>query len=124
MPANCLLQTNDLDFGTHGLIGTRIDAETNMDITCTPSTSYTISIDGGGAGDPTQRVMHSGGNTVRYDLYSNPGRTAPWGTDAGSVVAGTGTGTEQGQTVYGSIPPQAAAPGHYTDTVVVTISYQ
>jgi spore coat protein U-like protein len=123
IPANCLLVTHDLDFGTTGLIGNRIDAETNLDITCTPDTAYTISIDGGGSHDPENRVMHSGSDTVRYGLYSDSQRSAVWGTDAGSTVSGEGTGSEDQQPVYGSIPPQSAAPGRYTDTVVVTISY-
>jgi spore coat protein U domain-containing protein, fimbrial subunit CupE1/2/3/6 len=123
VPANCLLVTHDLDFGTHGLIGSEIDAETNMDITCTPSTSYTISIDGGGSGDPDNRLMHSGADSVRYGLYSDAQRTAVWGTDPGTTVSGTGTGSQDQPMVYGRIPPQTAAPGHYSDTVVVTISY-
>lgn len=123
VPENCLLETHDLDFGTTGLIGTAIDADTNMDITCTPGTAYTISIDGGSSGDPENRLMHSGANTVRYGLYSNAQRSTTWGTDAQSVVSGTGTGAGIQQGVYGRIPPQSAAAGQYTDTVVVMVSY-
>lgn len=121
--ANCLLETADLDFGTAGIIGSNIDAETALDITCTPGTGYGITIDGGGSNDPDNRVLRSGSNTVRYDLYSNQARTAPWGTSAGTTVSYTGTGAQQQLGVYGRIPPQPAAPGAYTDTVVVTITY-
>ncbi len=83
-----------------------------------------VAIDGGGAHDPDNRLLRSGSNTVRYGLYSDPTRSAPWGTDAGSTVDYTGTGGQQQLGVYGRIPPQPAAPGAYSDTVVVTITYQ
>jgi spore coat protein U-like protein len=68
--------------------------------------------------------MHAGpGKTVDYGLYSDPGRALPWGTDEDSIVPGTGNGVEDAYPVYGRIPPQAAAPGSYSDTVVVTITY-
>jgi spore coat protein U-like protein len=121
--ANCLLATADLDFGTAGIIGSNIDAQTQLDITCTPGTGYSIGIDGGGSHDPDNRLLRSGANTVSYGLYSDPSRTAPWGTDTGKTVDYTGTGAEQQLGVYGRIPPQPAAPGAYTDTVVVTITY-
>ena len=123
VPANCLLETSDLDFGRAGLIGDNIDADTAFDLTCTSGTDYTISIDGGGAGDPANRVLRSGNNTVSYDLYSDHQRTDRWGTGAGSVVDGDGDGTVQTYGVYGRIPPQPAAAGAYSDTVVVTITY-
>ena len=121
--ANCLLETADLDFGTAGIILHNIDADTDLDVTCTPGTGYSIAIDGGGAHDPDNRVLRSGSNTVGYGLYSNPSRTAPWGTAPGTVVDGNGNGAAQQLGVYGRIPPQPAAPGAYTDTVVVTITY-
>ena len=121
--ANCLLETDSLDFGTAGLIGDNIDATTDLALTCTSGTGYSISIGGGGAGDPEQRLLQSGDHSVRYDLYSNAPRTQPWGTAPGSIVTGDGDGTEHIYTVYGRIPPQPAAAGSYTDTVVVTITY-
>lgn len=121
--ANCLLEAADLDFGTAGIIGSNIDAQTQLDITCTPGTGYSIGIDGGGSHDPDNRELRSGSNVVSYGLYSNPGRTAPWGTGAGTTVDYAGTGGQQHLGVYGRIPPQPAAPGAYADTVVVTITY-
>jgi spore coat protein U-like protein len=120
---NCLLQTANLDFGTAGLIGDNIDADTAMSLTCTPGTHYAISIDGGRSGDPDNRLLYSGANTVRYGLYANSGHTIPWGVDSGETVSGTGTGADQQYGVYGRIPPQPASAGSYADTVVVTITY-
>ncbi|WP_409528142.1 spore coat protein U domain-containing protein [Rhizobium sp.] len=40
------------------------------------------------------------------------------------MVTGTGTGSPQTLTVYGRVPAQnTPAPGTYSDTVVVTVSY-
>lgn len=121
--ANCLLEANDLDFGTAGLIGSNIDADTDFELSCTEGTDYTIAIDGGGADDPENRLLRSGSNTVRYDLFSDPQRTEHWGMDEGATVDGNGDGTTQVYNVYGRIPPQPAAAGAYADTVVVTIIY-
>lgn len=121
--ANCLLETADLDFGTHGIIGSNIDADTDIGITCTPGTGYDITIDGGGSNDPDHREMRSGSDTVNYGLYSDAARHDPWGTSQAGTVSGSGSGAQQRLGVYGRIPPQAAVAGHYTDTVVVTISY-
>ncbi len=121
--ANCRLETNDLSFGTTGRIGENIDAETELELICTAGTGYGIAIDGGGSGDPANRRLVAGENSVRYDLYSNAGRTARWGMDEGDMVTGDGDGETHPYTVYGRIPPQPAASGAYTDTVVVTLFY-
>ena len=120
---NCLLETSNLDFGTAGIIGDYIDADTSLSLTCTPGTHYDISIDGGASGDPTHRLLHAGTDTVTYGLYSNPGHSINWGIAAGQTVSGSGSGAEEQYPVYGRIPPQPAAAGAYADTVVVTITY-
>ena len=122
--ANCLLNTSDLDFGRTGIIGDNIDAETSLSITCTPGADYAIGIDGGGSADPSHRLLRSGSNTVSYGLYSDPGRGSIWGTATGSTLSGVGDGAGRTYPVYGRIPPQPAVAGAYSDTVVVTITYQ
>ena len=121
--ADCLIVASNLDFGTAGVIGANIDAATNMRVTCTPGAHYAISLDGGrsGATDPEARLMTSGSMTVVYGLYSDATRASPWGV--ATPVEGDGDGTRQSLQVYGRIPPQAAEPGAYSDTVVVTITY-
>jgi spore coat protein U-like protein len=121
--ANCDLETSDLNFGTAGIIGDNIDADTDLSIACTPGTAYSIAIDGGGSHDPDNRLLRSGSDSVGYGLYSDTQRMDPWGTSAGTMVSGNGNGATQRYGVYGRIPPQPAAPGAYTDTVVVTITY-
>lgn len=125
--ANCLVATQNIDFGPKGVLDANADATGQVSVTCTPSTAYTVSLNGGTTGGtPTNRKMSKGGERVTYGLYKDAARSQPWG-DAGtpgSTVAGTGTGLAQPLIVYGRVPPQTTpSAGVYTDTVVVTITY-
>lgn len=125
--ANCLINIQNIDFGTQGVLRANVDATGSVTATCTPGTTYTISLNGGTANAaPTARKMAKGAETVTYGLYKDSNRLQPWGdaNTPGSTVAGTGTGTGQLLTVYGRVPPQTTpSPGVYTDTVVVTLTY-
>ena len=116
-----------LNFGTQGVLTTNVDQTSTIQVTCTNTTPYNIGLNvGTGAGATVaSRKMTSGGNTVNYTLYSNAGRTTVWGNTVGTdTVAATGNGSGQNYTVYGRVPPQAApAPGTYTDTITVTVTY-
>lgn len=121
---NCLVQTGDLNFGTVGAIDQNVDAIADIAVSCTPGTGYSISLDGGisGASQPDQRQLQSGSNSLTYGLYRDAERSLPWGEGA-SVKSGEGIGSEETISVYGRIPPQPVAVGTYTDTVVVTVTY-
>ncbi|MCM2472240.1 spore coat protein U domain-containing protein [Rhizobium sp. CG5] len=123
--ANCLIEIEDIDFGTHGIIDQEVTATGGVDVTCTPGTSYSVSMDGGltGATNPEQRLMQSGSDTIAYGLYSDASHSTPWGSASTDLVAGTGAGSVESLPVYGRVEPQSAAPGQYSDTVVVTITY-
>lgn len=125
--ANCLVSVQNIDFGTQGVLRADVDATGSVTATCTPGTTYTISLNGGTTnGAPTARKMSKGAETVTYGLYKDTNRLQPWGdaNTPGSTVAGTGTGTAQALTVYGRVPAQTTpSPGTYTDTVVVTLTY-
>ena len=66
---------------------------------------------------------------LAYELYRDPSRTQRWGNDtAGGTNTVNGSGSTQTNptvlTVYGRVPVQAVgAPGTYTDTITVTLSY-
>lgn len=125
LPTNCNVSTGIMDFGSKGVLAANTDAQTNLSVTCTSGGAYTISLGNGGIGtSPTNRKMTKGSESVTYGLYTNTGRTTPWGTAAGATVAGTGSGAAQSYTVYGRVPPQATpSAGVYNDTVVVTVTY-
>ena len=86
LQADCKIQaTTNMSFGVNGVIDTNRDTTSTMDIQCTDTTPYTISLNAGsGAGATTTlRKLTSGGNTADYALYRNAGRTQTWGTSIG-----------------------------------------
>jgi spore coat protein U-like protein len=125
--ANCTVSASGVNFGASGSINTNVDATGTVSVQCTNATPYTVALNGGnaGAGDPTQRKMSKGTETITYGLYQNPARSLPWGsTSGGNTAGGTGSGGSQALTVYGRVASQATpSPGTYTDTVVVTVTY-
>jgi spore coat protein U-like protein len=125
--ANCLVVVQNIDFGTKGVLSVDSDATGGVSVTCTPGTTYTVSLNGGTTNSPpAARKMSKGAETVTYGLYKDAARSQPWGdaTTPGSTVAGSGNGAVQALTVYGRVPPQTTpSPGTYTDTVVVTLTY-
>ncbi|MBZ9978058.1 spore coat protein U domain-containing protein [Mesorhizobium sp. BR-1-1-10] len=124
--ANCLVGTQDVDFGPKGVLSDNVDATGQVSVTCTPGTTYTVGLSNGLTGTaPTTRRMTLGTQAVTYGLYRDANRSQSWGNTVGTnTVAGTGGGTAQNLPVYGRVPPQATpSPGVYTDTVVVTVTY-
>jgi spore coat protein U-like protein len=123
---NCSVTAQDINFGTHGTLGTNVDAKGGVTVTCTPGTNYTISLGPGqGNGSPSARKMFNGAHFITYGLYRDPTRAQPWGDTAGAdTVSGTGSGVSIVLDVYGRVPPQSfSTTGVYNDTIVVTVSY-
>ncbi|MGY3690168.1 spore coat protein U-like protein [Bradyrhizobium sp. USDA 3240] len=122
---NCLVSAQNINFGATGVLSTNVDATGQLTVTCTPTTSYTVALNGGTTGSPpASRKMSKGSETVTYGLYKDAVRTQVWGDTTGNNVPGTGTGLAQNLIVYGRAPPQATpSPGVYSDTVVVTVTY-
>jgi spore coat protein U domain-containing protein, fimbrial subunit CupE1/2/3/6 len=125
--AVCRITTATVDFGTKGVLSTNTDAAGTITPTCSATTPYTISLNGGnsGASNPTLRKMANGVVQITYGLYRDAARTLGWGSTVGTdTVAGTGSGLGQALTVYGRVPVQTTpAPATYTDTVIATVTY-
>jgi spore coat protein U-like protein len=122
--ANCLIQADDIDFGSVGMITKDIAATGALHVTCTPGASYAIAMGNGLYYDgSTRRMRSASGDVVSYGLYQQDGGLQPWGNNRGVDTAdGTATGSDD-KTIYGIVPPQPAVPGSYDDQVVVTIFY-
>jgi spore coat protein U-like protein len=128
--SSCLVNSaTTMNFGSHGVLDSNIDASNSINVTCASGTSYTISLSGGEslATDPAQRQMSDASKVenVTYGIYRDLARTLPWGdTINTNTVAGTGSGTAQTYTAYGRVPPQNTPTAQtYTDTVIVTVTY-
>ena len=126
--ASCTINSaSTLNFGSQGVLAANVDQTSTIQVQCTNTTPYNIGLDAGTAAGATvtTRKMTSGGATVNYSLYSNSGRTTNWGNTVGTdTVSATGNGAAQSYTVYGRVPAQTTpAPGTYTDTITVTVTY-
>ena len=128
LTATCTINSAPaLNFGTQGILSANVDQTSTIQVTCTNSTPYNMGLNAGTGSGATvaTRKLTSGGATVNYTLYSDSGRSTVWGnTVSTDTAAGTGNGGAQSYTVYGRIPTQTTpAPGTYTDTITVTVTY-
>ena len=126
--ATCTVGTSTaVAFGSQGLLNSAINNTGALSVQCTNTTPYNVGLDPGGAtgATVTTRKMTNGAATVSYSLYRDSGRTLNWGQTVGTdTLAGTGNGAAQSITVYGQVPSQTTpAPGAYSDTVNVTVTY-
>lgn len=131
--SSCTVSGSNLNFGSAIdplAAGVPLDASSNLTVSCSNSTPYSVSLNAGanagGTANFTSRAMISGGNSLAYQLYLDSGRSSVWGdgTSSSATKSGTGTGSAQTIPVYGRIPSLAnVVPGSYTDTVTVTVSY-
>ena len=125
--ASCELDVTALNFGNlNTQILALVDQTATVNVRCTDSTNYSVTLSqgsGGGTG-PTDRRMKNGSYELRYGLYQDAGRSAPWGALVSNDVDSTGIGSNQAFTIYGRIPAsQTAYFGTYSDSVVVTVNY-
>jgi spore coat protein U-like protein len=121
----CDVTADPLNFGNHGVLSANVDAAADIHVTCTLGASYTVSLGNGQNGaSQTTRKMANGTSMISYGLYSDPSRSVVLGSDIGSTLSGTGTGSAETITVFGRVPPQSTpAAGVYQDTVVVNVTY-
>ena len=122
--SNCLVEADDLDFGSQGLLNAAVSAASRVRVRCTPGASYSISLGGGSSGSGLPRFMtRTGGpGQIAYGLYQDPANAVPWTT--ASLVSGVGDGLTRTIPVYGLVPAQPTPPaGRYTDVVVVTVTH-
>lgn len=127
LPGSCSIVADDMAFGSHSSLAGGVNAAAGIRLTCTSNTPWSVGIDGGSNGDPTNRRMRrnaTGPEWVGYGLYRDAGRTQPWGNTPATSVAGMGTGLQVPLTAYGQVPDQALPlSGDYQDTVVVTVAF-
>jgi spore coat protein U-like protein len=122
----CNVTATPLDFGTVGLLTAATPGTSTIGVQCTSGSAYNVGLNQGLNGATINaRKMALGATLIGYQLYSNSARTTVWGNTVGTnTVAGSGNGSVQNLTVYGSVPTQTTpAAGTYTDTITVTVTY-
>lgn len=121
-----ILAANDLAFGVRDSLATSAQAQTTVSISCPVGTAWQVGLSNGQNFSGARRMYNNDrAGWVDYHLFQNHGRTQPWGNEPGiNTRGGTGIGSTQQLTIFGSVPAQpGAAPGSYEDTVVVTLTY-
>lgn len=123
---SCSISANALNFGAYTGSAT-LNSTSTISVTCANGSAYNIGLNAGTASGATvtTRQMLNGTKTLNYSIYSDSGRTKNWGNTVGTdTLAGTGSGSAQTLTVYGTVPSgQTPAPGSYSDTITATLTY-
>lgn len=124
--ATCTVSATSLTFGTYA--GTLLSSTSTISATCTNTTPYNIGLNAGtatGATVTNRSMIGPSASLLKYNLFSDSGRTINWGNTVGTnTVSKTGSGIVQTLTVYGQVPAgQYVRPGGYADTITVTLTY-
>lgn len=135
---DCKVTTaSDVNLGSQPANEINIPGNSNIGVTCTKTTPYNIGLapktpnpigntNGGGF------LNGTGGNTdkVPYQLRSAVGTNGKkWGNNGSTIgtltngVTGTGSGAEQLNNVYVTVPSADFKPDTYTDTVTIHVNY-
>jgi spore coat protein U-like protein len=115
-----------VDFGVIEPDAKEAVAQGVLTVTCTrDAVPYRIGLGNGLAFANGTRAMRGQGGVLPYGLFRDPRHSQPWGSEAASDVAATGTAAAQRFTVFGKVvmPSPRPAPGQYRDEVVVTVTY-
>ncbi len=134
--AACTVSAAGVQFGSYDPTASGpTDAQGSVTLNCSllPGLGlgpYSVALGAGMGGSIAARGMRSGAFIIPYQLYSDGARTVIWGDGTGgsSAVSSNSSvfilGGSLQLTVYGRIGAGiAAAPGTYSDTVVVTLNY-
>jgi spore coat protein U-like protein len=135
---SCALSSTPLDFGLYSPTARApADFTATVTVTCTTGLSVPVAVVGtialhGGSGGTAARWMPGGGAGLRYQLYTDPGRSVVWGDSAagGATVAFTGS-VRAGEvmrsvfTVHGRILARQSGSraARYADLVTATLIY-
>jgi spore coat protein U-like protein len=120
---SCELSTEPVDFGSAANLDAAINAQGKITVSCTKNSKYKISLGGGQSKDIKNRLMYSGKNKVKYNLYLDENRTNIWGTELNATANGLAdSAAPASYEVHGQVPIQPTpATGVYTDSVIVTV---
>lgn len=124
--AMCSIELSPVTFGVVDL--TRRSGGTGeVVVRCDVASSFAVAISPGHGGSGTRRMSGPGGSRLDYQLFSDAGRSVPWGdgTSEGPPVTSSSNGNGLRRlTIYGAVPAQpGATPGEYLDSLEVTLTF-
>ena len=137
--SSCTVSATTLAFGQYDPADANaaapLDASGTVSVRCTRGTATAVAAldqgsnpaTGSSCANPLRQMDGGAALRLRYDIYQDAGRAAPWGCDATNTQAiptFTTSLTPVQLTTYGRIPAgQDAAIGSYTDTVQVSVTF-
>lgn len=125
--AACTIGASSMVFGLYNPLGLNsVETVSDVDVICTDSTSYTLSLSSGQSGFTPRRLQSSNNATLEYNLFTDVTYQIIWGdnTQGTSRVSGNADAAGTQHNIYGLIPGGQNVPaGHYTDTIIITIEY-
>ena len=122
---SCNVSSGALDFQLDNSPRAQAMAQTSVTLRCNRDTPYEVALDGGTNGD-RRMVDPVSGDTLAYEIYSDPSRTIRWGNTYG-VDTVSGTADAAGEAVHNAYAvattDRRIAAGNYADAVVVTVNF-
>lgn len=124
LPADCTVSAQSVLFGNYDVFSTQpLDGAGTINVSCSPSASYSLSLSIGG-GSYSQREMAGSGDLLFYNLYTAASRTVVWGDGSAGTATVGGSGANVNYTIYGRIPAQQnLKTGSYGDSIIVTVTF-
>lgn len=123
---SCQLNARPLVFGAITSERGPVEARSSVMLSCSPATSYSVTIDDGrnAANGVRQMADSSGMNFLAYELYSDAAMSRPWGASADSAVSASApVGGSVELPVYARLEVGHAGAGRYDDVVTVTVAF-
>jgi spore coat protein U-like protein len=122
--SDCQVSASDLNFGVYSS-SSEATGSNEISVKCTRGSRVTVSLGAGASGNPRNRYMTGAGH-LRYQLYTDPGRSDPINSEraAFKLRRRENEGQTVVYTVYGEVPANQTVPaGNYVDVIRVTVDY-
>lgn len=115
--------TGGFSFGTYDIFATApLTTSVTVTLQCPASPAPTVTISKGNSSTYRPRTMHSGTQTLAYNVCLDPACTKVWGDGTEATVTWAPPKGNASAVAYGSIPAgQDAAAGSYSDALLITI---
>ena len=122
----CNLATASMDFGPYHS-GATANLDVAGSIRYTQCIGLTLTLELGLGANPTgttRRMRSAAGGFLTYEIFKNSGRTSVFGTGTNGLTLTAPASGAQTVAIYGRVHAgQTVAPGAYTDTVAITLTF-
>ena len=129
VPVVCSVSTTPINFDEYDYTILN-SAQGSVDVTCSPTLDYQISLDQGQnwQGNFDRAMSDGNGNFLFYGIFKGPSPVESWGDGilpGSTPISDTGNGLLQSHIAYGFLGANQldVPPGPYSDIVNVSVEY-